>query len=68
MVRFGLLVVITGPNKKKLINLAEKAAQLDNKATQKAGGGRGEDKLSVMICPAGGDKNCKTVLCLRFSF
>ncbi|WP_281558945.1 hypothetical protein [Thalassomonas sp. RHCl1] len=29
-------------NKKKLVNLSEKAARLDNKATQKVAGGGGE--------------------------
>ncbi|WP_281558946.1 hypothetical protein [Thalassomonas sp. RHCl1] len=49
-------------NKKKLINLSEKANQLDNKATQKVGGGNQESV--VIACLTGGDRNCKTVLCL----
>ncbi|WDE00943.1 hypothetical protein [Thalassomonas actiniarum] len=50
-------------NKKKLINLSEKAVQLDNKATNKVGGGAFTEKESCRMCPTGGDINCPTVQC-----
>ncbi|WDE03494.1 hypothetical protein SG34_019130 [Thalassomonas viridans] len=50
-------------NKKKLVNLSEKAVKLDNKATQKVGGGD-SDRESFMWCLTGGDRNCPTVQCL----
>jgi len=50
-------------NKKKLVNLSEKSARLDNKATQKVAGGF-DDKPSYNMCPTGGAQDCPTVQCM----